>query len=341
MHIILLSGGSGYRLWPLSTPSLPKQFLQLLLPLDGTSTKISMLQRIWHQLSLTDLSSRAIISTSQPQASLVYDQLGSSTPLSLEPSSRDTYPAILLSTLYLLSQENMNPNEIIIVMPVDTYVDSSFFTQLDVLASHLRDSTFSLGLIGITPSCASEKFGYILPKTPNMNSIPLSSYQVKQFIEKPPLPVAEKLINDGAFWNAGVFGFKLKFLLDHLKANHLPLSYTKLLAIYDKLPKISFDFAVVEKTSDILMIPYSGKWNDLGTWNTLSEKLESDIIGNGHSYSCQETQIINTLDIPIYTLGTTDTIVVASPNGILICDKTSSSQLKEMIQVIQNNGGTS
>lgn len=332
MHLILLSGGSGNRLWPLSTPHSPKQFLKLLPPLDSSGSNISMIQRIWQQLLASDLADKAIISTSSSQVDGINNQLGPSLPLVIEPSCRDTYPAILLASLYLYSQKQISPDEVIVSMPVDAYVNNDFFDHLKLLEDTLKTSHADLALVGIEPTTPSEKYGYIVPnKSTNPHSN--ESFQtIKRFTEKPSQSVAQTLIDEGALWNGGIFGFKLKFLLNHLQESQLPLSYHKLLEMYNDLPKISFDFKVVENTSNMVVTTYKGNWKDLGTWNTLSEELSNPLMGKGIiSSDCENTHLINELDIPISILGLSNLIVVATPDGILISDKEASPRVKDLL----------
>lgn len=334
MQLILLSGGSGERLWPLSDASHPKQFLKLLTDSDGQP--LSMLQRIWQQLETTSLSTSTIISTSKGQAAQLHEQIGSNVPLILEPSSRNTYPAILLSTLYLYCIKHVTPQEIIVVMPVDAYVTLDFFQHIKELEKALTVSHANVALIGIKPTSPSSKYGYIVPQ-PSSNSSLNSSYQkVLSFIEKPSTAKANDLIKEGALWNGGIFAFKLEFILNYMKAHHIPCQYDELLSQYDTLPQISFDYQILENIEDLIVTTYNGKWKDLGTFNTLTQEIPESIKGQGIvSHDCENIHIINQLDLPIGILGLKDIVVVATPSGILISSKASSPRVKEITSQLQ------
>lgn len=329
MKIILLCGGSGHRLWPFSQATCPKPFLKLLPPLTPNGTPMSMLERIWSQLEIANLTSQTLIATSSSQVSLIKEQLSPSIPLIVEPSCRDTYPALLLASLYCYCHENTKADDIILVMPVDTYAEQDFFLELTRLEEMLKLSNADLALMGITPTHPSEKYGYILPKNPSQNHPSISYQKIDTFVEKPSTVDAQKLIEQGALWNSGILAFKMGFVLEHLQRFSLPLSYETLLTHYDTLPKISFDYQVVEKTLDKILIAYSGIWKDLGTWDTLTEILPDTIMGNASmSHDCENVHVLSTLPIPIKVLGLSNLIVAATPNGILIADKSQSTRVK-------------
>lgn len=328
MKLILLSGGSGKRLWPLSNDTRSKQFLKVLE--NKELEKQSMVQRVWEQLEATGLSKDALIATSKMQRDMIYSQINEEIPLIIEPDRRDTYPAIALASSYLHSVENISKDEIIVVLPVDPYVDNKFFQEVKKLEQVLLTQNVDLALMGVKPTYPSSKYGYIVPEN-KMNELSMS-IQVEKFTEKPSEENAAKLINDGALWNCGVFAFRLDHILKTMEQNNLPTDYDDLLSVYSTLPKISFDYAVVEKTKKIVAIPYSGYWKDLGTWNTLTEEMATSQIGKGViSEDSSNTHLVNELDIPITIIGTNNLIVAASPDGILVADKESSPKIKDYI----------
>jgi mannose-1-phosphate guanylyltransferase len=267
---------------------------------------------------------------------MISSQLGSDIPLVIEPSRRDTYPAISLASLYLYSIKGMNPDEIVVVMPVDPYVEDEFFHHIKSLEKVVQHSNADLALVGIEPTFPSEKYGYIIPDY-SQNRIERSYRPVSYFKEKPTLEVAEKLLHEGGLWNGGVFAFKLGFILNLLKAQGLLLNYEDMLQEYSRLPKNSFDYEVVEKIKNIVVAPYRGEWKDLGTWNTLTEEMDTPIIGKGSiSYDCENVHLINELDIPVSVLGLSDLVVAVSPDGILVSDKKASPRVKEIANQFDN-----
>ncbi|WP_404427722.1 mannose-1-phosphate guanylyltransferase [Ureibacillus chungkukjangi] len=331
MNIILLSGGSGKRLWPLSNDARSKQFLKVLK--EDNQTLKSMVQRVWGQLKRVNLSESTIIATSKTQVDMIQNQLGYKTDLVTEPSRRDTFPAIALSAAYLFSIKNIPIGETVAVLPVDPYVQDGFFEKVNELEEILENSNAEIALIGVTPTYPSSKYGYIIPN----NDLDLVYNTVKQFTEKPTEETAGKLIEQNALWNCGVFAFKLGFIIQILEERGLPTNYYELLECYDRLPKISFDYEVVEKTENVVVLPYNGYWKDLGTWRTLTEEMSTNQIGKGNiTEDCKETHLINELDIPITVLGVSNVIVAASPDGILVADKDKSPQIKEIIGQYEN-----
>lgn len=326
MKLVLLSGGSGKRLWPLSNEARSKQFLKVLE--DKNNNKVSMVQRVYNQLNSIGLGESAVIATSASQVDMLKNQLGSNVSIVVEPHRRDTFPAIALSAVFLYSEKETNLNENVAVLPVDPFVDDGFFQKFVQLDDTLNKSGADLVLMGVKPTFPSSKYGYIMPTIEKEKPY----LEVSYFKEKPTEIQAEELIKSGALWNCGVFAFKLSFIIEMVKKLGLPTNYKELILEYDRFNKNSFDYEVVEKTKDIVVLPYDGYWKDLGTWNTLTEEMSSNIIGTGTICDDSENvHLINELEIPIAVLGGKNLIVAASPDGILVSDKKSSPKLKELI----------
>ncbi|TKC16992.1 sugar phosphate nucleotidyltransferase [Robertmurraya kyonggiensis] len=327
MKLVLLSGGSGKRLWPLSNDSRSKQFLKILEGQDGEY--VSMVQRVYKQLEAVNLNHSSVIATSKSQVEMIQSQLGTEVSIVIEPERRDTYPAIALSAAYLYSEKNTDLEEVIAVLPVDPYVDDDFFEKVAQLEQVVVESNADLALMGVTPTYPSSKYGYIIPRQDEDQK---SYFSVSHFKEKPSEKEAEALIAENALWNCGVFAFKLKYIINMVEKAGLPTSYPELLKTYNKLPKNSFDYEVVEKANSIVALPYDGYWKDLGTWNTLTEEMGINLIGKGKiSDDSQNTHLVNELDIPVAILGVSDLLVAASPDGILVTEKSASPRLKEII----------
>ncbi|UPO87338.1 sugar phosphate nucleotidyltransferase [Niallia sp. Man26] len=328
MKLILLSGGSGKRLWPLSNDSRSKQFLKVL-PNKKGEVRQSMVQRVWEQLENIGLEQSTIITTSSSQLEMIQSQLGNKATVIVEPERRDTFPAIALTVSYLFSELKVGLDETIAVLPVDPYVEDNFFLKLLELEELLNSHDADLGLIGVKPTYPSEKYGYIVPKS---NDNVENFIEVSHFKEKPDKSEASRLIDNNALWNCGVFAFKLGSIISILENKNLPLEYNDLFNNYDMLPKISFDYEVVENTKNIVALPYNGSWKDLGTWNTLTEEMDISILGKGNkSIDCENAHIINELDIPVSLLGVSNVVVAVSPDGILISDKEASPRVKELV----------
>jgi mannose-1-phosphate guanylyltransferase len=329
MKILLLSGGSGKRLWPLSNRVRSKQFLKMLRTDEGEPE--SMIQRVCRQLDSVGLLSSTHIVTCQSQTEIIKRQIGDEIPVICEPNQRGTFPSISLAITYLHSNLQVDPNEMICVLPVDSFVDLPFYQLLYKVPDILNISQSDLALLGVVSKVPSDQYGYIVPKV-NGEGI---FYPVLQFLEKPNLNKAKILTNQNALWNCGVFAFSLKFMLFYLENKGLPTIYDEMLSIYDQLPNIGFDYEVVEKSNHSVVIPYNGMWKDLGNWNEFSEHLDNPIIGSGSIEDSRNTNIINELSLPIHVIGVSDSIVVAGPDGILISNKKKSSKIKQMIKTNQ------
>ncbi|WYU51531.1 sugar phosphate nucleotidyltransferase [Bacillus sp. FSL K6-0047] len=327
MRFVLLSGGSGKRLWPLSNDNRSKQFLKLLR--SDSYKEQSMLQRVWNQLREVGYDDQTIVATSNSQVDMIINQLGRNVPLIIEPERRDTFPAIALAAAYLYSIQKISLNEKIAVMPVDPYVETPFFQKISDLEPIMDETGAELGLIGVKPTFPSSKYGYIIPlKNQNDEYVNVSHFQ-----EKPTEEEAKELLSKNALWNAGVFAFKLGTLIDILLEKGLPIQYNELLNRYSELPKISFDYEVVEKLEHIVALPYKGYWKDLGTWNTLTDEMATNLLGKGMiSPDSENTHIVNELDIPVAALGVKDMVIAASPDGILVTEKSASPRIKELLK---------
>lgn len=324
MNIILLSGGSGKRLWPLSNDVRSKQFIKIFKKEDGLYE--SMVQRVYRQIKTVDTDASVVVATSKSQVSSIHNQLGDDVGICVEPCRRDTFPAIALACSYLKDVQKIDINEPVVVCPVDPYVEDDYFKALQDLSTEAVNSSSNLVLMGIEPTYPSEKYGYIIPSDKEKVS------KVLSFKEKPTKEVAEEYIKKGALWNGGVFAFKLKYVLE--KAHELIdfTDYDDLFSKYDSLTKISFDYAVVEYEKEIEVIRFKGMWKDLGTWNTLTEAMEENIVGKGElNDTCKNVHIINEMDTPILAMGLHDVVISASPEGILVSDKEQSSYIKPFV----------
>lgn len=327
MNIVLLSGGSGKRLWPLSNDIRSKQFIKFFK--TGDDSYESMVQRVYRQIKTVDPDATVTIATGKAQVSAIHNQLGDKVGVSVEPCRRDTFPAIALVTAYLADVQGVDPEEPVVVCPVDPYVENDYFEMLKLLSDQAGRGVANLVLMGIEPTYPSEKYGYIIPTSADRISF------VDTFKEKPTADVAEEYISRGALWNGGVFAYKLKYVLD--KAHELIdfTDYQDLYAKYETLNRISFDYAVVENEKKIQVMRFAGQWKDLGTWNTLTEAMTEPVIGKGIlNDNCEGVNIINEMDVPVLAMGLHDVVISASPEGILVSDKEQSSYIKPYVDSI-------
>jgi len=327
MNIILLSGGSGKRLWPISNDVRSKQFIKLFKKDDGEYE--SMVQRVYRQISKVNPNAKITIATSSTQVSAIRNQLGNMVSTSVEPCRRDTCPAIILACTYLRDELQVGLDETVVVCPVDPYVDDSYYEAVASLDNYVQDGKANLTLMGIEPTVPSNKYGYIIPDSCEKVS------HVKEFKEKPDIDTARRYIESGALWNAGVFAFKLKYLIDiaHKMLNFA--DYKELFTKYELLEKISFDYAVVEKEKSVQVVRYSGAWKDVGTWNMMSEIMSENTKGNVTlDEYCKNTHVVNELEIPILCMGCKNMIVAASSDGIFVSEKERSGSMKNYVEKI-------
>ena len=333
MNIILLSGGSGKRLWPLSNDIRSKQFIKIFKkpnaePLTDDAYE-SMLQRVYHQIKKVDTKATVTIATSKSQVSAIHNQLGEDVGISVEPCRRDTFPAIALATAYLHDVKGIPADEAVVVCPVDPYVNDDYFTALKQLWELAQQGTANLVLMGIHPTYPSEKYGYIIPETKDTVA------NVSTFKEKPDAATARHYIDQGGLWNGGVFAYKISYVLERAHQLIDFTDYADLFSKYDTLTKISFDYAVVEHEPDIAVMRFTGEWKDLGTWNTLTEAMEETILGDARlNETCRNVHVINELGIPILAMGLQDVVISASSEGILVADKEQSSYIKPFVDAI-------
>lgn len=327
MNIVLLSGGSGKRMWPLSNDIRSKQFIKLFK--NDAGEYESMVQRVYRQIKMVDQNANITIATSKTQVSAIHNQLGETVSVCVEPTRRDTFPAIALAAAYLHDELGIGEDETVIICPVDPYVDNSYYESVVKLDGITKNGSKNISLMGIEPTYPSEKYGYIIPAGTDTVS------DVVEFKEKPDVETAKKYIKDGALWNAGVFAFRLGYMLE--KAHSLIdfADYSDLYSKYAECPKISFDYAVVEKESSIQVLRHAGEWKDVGTWNMMAEVMADDIKGKAITDDASSgVNIVNELNIPILVMGAKDMIIAASGDGILIADKEQSSYMKPYVEKI-------
>ena len=326
IHLVLLSGGSGTRLWPLSNSSRSKQFLKVLRDAEGNH--VSMVQRVFGQIRAVDADVDVTIATCAAQENSIRRQVEGGYALVLEPERRDTAPAIMLACANLAYEQKADSKDTVIVMPIDTYADQAYYDGIVKLDEAVQSGFAELVLLGVEPTYPSEKYGYIVPETPEGDL-----RKVARFTEKPDEATARDLLDKGALWNGGVFAFKLGYLAD-IAARYLPVNdFKQFRERYAELPKISFDYEVVEKVSSIAVVPYSGEWKDLGTWNTLTDEMADEMAGRVvvDDATCENVHVINETGFPMVVAGMKDAVIVATPDGILVSSKEASAGIKAQV----------
>ena len=328
MQLVLLSGGSGKRLWPLSNNARSKQFLPLLEKEDGTME--SMVQRVVRQAREAQLTDDITLATNASQLDIIINQLGDSVSVVTEPERRDTFPAIALASGYLKLKKGCPDDEVVVIMPCDPFTEAGYFETIGRMVKCVEADVAELVLMGITPTYPSEKYGYVVPVTDNLMAE--GSMAVSKFTEKPNVERARELLGMGALWNGGVFAFRLGYMMEIAQRYVKADSFEEMRSRYSEFPKISFDYEVAEKADSVAVLPYSGQWKDLGTWNTLTDELHHHIIGNAvMGPRCTNTHVINELQYPIYVDGMEDTVIAASPDGIIVCRKKYTEDIKKAV----------
>lgn len=336
MQLVLLSGGSGKRLWPLSNNARSKQFLPLLEKEDGTME--SMVQRVVRQACEANLTKDITLATNASQLDIITLQLGESVSVVTEPERRDTFPAIALAASYLKLEKQCSDDEVVVIMPCDPYTEAEYFNTIGKMVECVKQNVADLVLMGITPTYPSAKYGYVVPMAQVSSFKEVSSFKkVARFTEKPSVEIAEGLLKEGALWNGGVFAFRLGYMLDiveqFIQIRGKEICFETVRSRYSDFPKISFDYQVAEKAESVAVVPYTGQWKDLGTWNTLTDELTRHAIGNAVlGPKCENTHVINELQNPIFVDGLQDVVVAACPDGILVCAKKETENIKKYVE---------
>lgn len=333
IHVVLLSGGSGSRLWPLSNSARSKQFLKVLQGEDGAH--ISMVQRVFGQISRVEANVDITIATSASQETSIRAQVEGGYALVVEPERRDTAPAIMLACAHLDLVQGAAADDVVVVMPIDTFADQGYYNRIAELGEAVQSGIANLVLLGVEPTYPSEKFGYVLPDndTPEEDT-GSTAMMVREFKEKPDEASARGYIEAGALWNCGVFAFRLEYMRN-ITAHYLDAAdFDEMVGSYGLLPKNSFDYEVVEKADSVAVVPYSGVWKDLGTWNTLCEEMSDPARGRAVIADVENVHVINETALPMVVAGLRDAVVVATQDGILACSKEASVGIKKQVEAV-------
>ncbi|MBR4760046.1 MAG: mannose-1-phosphate guanylyltransferase [Lachnospiraceae bacterium] len=329
MNVILLSGGSGRRLWPLSNDVRSKQFLPVFQREDGAYE--SMVQRMYRKIKEVDPDAQITVATAEFQVPLLKEQLGEGVGISIEPCRRDTFPAIALATAFLRDKLGVDEKDSVVVCPVDPYVESDYYEMLKALADRAKVSEANLVLMGMEPTYPSELYGYVLPETGE----PLS--KVSAFKEKPDAKTAAEYIEKGALWNGGVFAYRIGYVMDKAKELLDIDLYDDMFAGYSDCKKISFDYAVAENEPLIEIMRFGGSWQDLGTFDMLTQVLKPNAIGwSIMDEYCENVHVLNETDLPVLCMGLKNVVVAVSKDGILVADKDRSAASKPFVDKIMD-----
>ncbi len=333
MYGIILAGGSGSRLWPLSRELYPKQLLSL-------NSDKSLLQTTFERLNLFLPADKILSVTNTKHAANVKMQLDKKSPVLAEPVSKNTAPAIAVSVKYLVEKTNSDP--IVLVMPSDLQIndDEKFQDAVNNAVKFVQDGY--IVTFGIRPSYAETGFGYI--KTDG-------TFRVEKFIEKPDEKQAREYLQSGGyFWNSGIFMFKASVILEEIQKSAPEISnilnrfdfassesvpFTE----FDKMPNISIDYAVMEKSDKIAMIELKSDWKDLGSWQSIYDVSKKDDNGNvfvGHVLDKDSKgSLVYASSKLVSTIGLEDTVIVETEDAILACKKDRAQEVKEIYETLK------
>lgn len=340
MYSIILAGGSGSRLWPLSRDLYPKQ----LISLHG---KYSLLQNTCKRLENITANAQNVLITNIKHANDVKFQLrqiqNNGIVLS-EPMGKNTAPAIACALAYIKSISDKD--EPVIILPSDHLIQDIKAFEDTVKTAVPSIEKGNIVTFGIKPSYPETGYGYIKTGEGNNNC-----YKVEKFVEKPDYDTAQQYLQEGCYyWNSGIFAGKISVLLDAFKTNAADiyknienLNFAENLSIpygvYEKMPEISFDYAVMEKTDNAVMCVLQSDWNDLGSWQSVYELKEKDKDGNVTEGNVIANDLKNSLIYSSKKLvavsGLEDIILVETEDAVMACKKDKSQDVKKLYERLE------
>ncbi len=337
MHSIILCGGSGTRLWPLSRKNFPKQFLTL-------AGEKSLIQETFSRFRGVMPAENIVFVTNKENYYNVLNQIKEieknfdARQIIVEPASLNTLPAAIFAIKYLIEEKRVGLSETIIISPADHYIkDAEKFSK--IINKATAEIGENIGTIGIVPRKAETGYGYI-KKGEKKNGY----FKIAEFKEKPNKETAEKYVNSGAYlWNAGMFIFKIKTFVGELN-KHAPEIYSLLvtppkmfLKNFTKLPSISIDYAIAEKSDRMVVFEGDFGWSDVGSFDSLSEILSENQNKKHLSVDSKNIFIHSAGNRLIATLGVEDLIIIETSDGILIQKKGRSEEVRKIVKLLEEN----
>lgn len=340
MKVVILAGGSGTRLFPLSRSCYPKQFLKI------AGQKSLLAQTMDRFLDIAEPKDIIIVTNKDYQfyvQDILQEENAEAANIILEPIGRNTVPAIALVCQYCHDKLKTGADEIIFVVPSDHIIrPQTTFLQLLIKAKKLAQSG-KIVTLGVVPDRPETGYGYIKAG----KSLTNGGYEVEAFKEKPDLASACAYCRDGNYyWNAGIFVFSLGRMMAELVScepaivNLISQSYEQTLADFPKMPDISIDYAVAEKSKQMAVLPMNLYWNDIGSWDAFSETMTADVAGNvvdGHTelLNCRNTMVLSQKRLLI-GIGLQNLNIVETPDVVLVAQKGKSQQIKEVLTKLKS-----
>ena len=344
---LIMAGGRGERFWPRSRKTLPKQFLSLTN--DGKTMIQLTVERILPLVDIEDI----YIATNSDYRTLVQEQLPALPPQNIlcEPVGRNTAPCIGLGAMHISSKYD---DALMFVLPSDHLIkNNAIFTQTLEDACIIAEQDNNLVTLGITPNYPETGYGYIKM---NMNAAKHTGYAVDCFVEKPNLELAKEYLASGQYlWNSGMFIWKVSSIINNIKtfipdmydglkqiksAIGTPDEDTVLKQVFPNLKSVSIDYGIMEKASDIYVLPGNFGWDDVGSWLAIerikgSDENQNCLTGNVLSYGTKDCTV-EAKDKLIAVVGMEDTIIVDTDDATLICNKSSAGDIKKILEMIKN-----
>ncbi|MCX5783968.1 MAG: mannose-1-phosphate guanylyltransferase/mannose-6-phosphate isomerase [Elusimicrobia bacterium] len=333
----MLAGGQGSRLWPLSRQILPKQFIK-------TGGKPSLFENTISRIAPLVSRENIIVAASQDHTlSSAYNQLKGYTVIA-EPQSKNTAPAIAVCSLYALRK---NPHAVIAAMPADQSIKNSANFRRAIKAAVACAQKGRIVTLGIKPDRPETGYGYIEVNSP-AKFFHRSALPVKKFVEKPDIKTAGAYLKSGRyFWNAGIFVFRADVMLNEIK-RHIPQIYKALEKfnsiadineIFPKMPNISIDYAVMEKSSAVSVVPCDMGWSDVGSWRWFYEASQKDksknaVFGDVISQKCSGNLLHSSTRL-VAAVGLKDTAVVETEDAVLVCPLNYSQEVRELAKELK------
>lgn len=343
---VILSGGSGTRLWPLSRGVYPKQFLPLVSDKTMVQETVLRLQGLDHlqaPIAVCNEAHRFMMAEQLREIDAQPDVI------ILEPVGKNTAPAVALAALAA-----KNYDDILLVLPADHVIENvAAFQQAVVKAEQLAEQGY-LVTFGIIPTAAETGYGYIKRSAENI----ADAFKVAEFVEKPDAVVAETYVNSGEYyWNSGMFAFKAgryleeleKFSPEMLAACRLSFADAKTDVdfvrlnkdIFIQCPSDSIDYAVMEKTDKAVVIPLDADWSDVGSWSALWEVRKKDSFGNALTGDViaidTENSFIHAGNKLVAAIGIRDMIIIETDDAVMIAPKDRVQEVKQIVEVLKKS----
>ncbi len=342
---MILAGGGGTRLWPLSRKNYPKQFLKIY-------NERSLLRQTADRLLRVVPPEDLIVMSNNAYRFYVKTELGEVPHMILEPECRNTAPAIALGMKYCREKLGCTDEEVIFLSPSDHVIkpDDRFAHSMRKAGEVARRG--HIVTFGVKPDKPETGYGYLKGGTllEDMGEDSLC-LRVEQFTEKPDSAVAERYFRDGSyFWNSGMFAFSIGTMEEEMR-RHVPeiggmldLDYEDLLERFERMPDISIDYAVVERSDRVVVLPFDAYWNDIGSWDSLYEVMEKDGNGNVTSGDVLALETRGSLILgskrQISTIGIEDCLIVETSDALLVAKRGNAQKVKEVVTTLRRNTRT-